>query len=350
MDVAIATMVFAASQGTSVLAPEYLVLAIMFLSLAIYAIFGGADFGAGVWEFTMSLQSDQRDRRLIADAIGPVWEANHVWLIFVLIILLNGFPPAFAALCQALWLPLLLAAMGIIFRGAGFVVRAYAVGADWLREIAGAIFALGSTCTPFFLGMGVGALSDGKLNLGPTGRFEGNHAHDWITPMSLYCGILAVGMCAYLASVFLTREAMVDDALLERWRGRALSTGIWIGILAVLGLVMCRLEAPELWQGIVRRGWPLVGLSIAAGVASLQMLRTGRYRFANATAATAVASILAAWGMGMFPMIVPPVLSIESAKAPAIVLWAMVICIAIGSSVLFPALWWLFRIFKHSPR
>ena len=328
--------------------PELIVLGIMFAALGLYAVLGGADFGAGVWEFTNVMQSDDREKKLIASAIGPVWEANHVWLIFVLIIILNGFPSAFAAISRALWVPLLLALAGIVFRGAGFIFRAYAVGAEWMRETAGAVFALASTCTPFFMGMSIGALSSGEMAISEDGNYTGNHLTDWITPLAIYSGILAVGMCAYLASVYLTREASLgdDEELLNRWRGRALSTGIWIGILAWLGLLMCWLEAPTLWNGLVRRGWPLILGSMMAGVGSLITLRKDQFRVANFLAALAVATVLLGWGFGQYPVLVPPAITIQSAKSPDVVLWAMSICILVGAVIMFPALAWLIWLFK----
>ena len=330
------------------MAPELIVLGITFAALGLYAVLGGADFGAGVWEFTTALQSEERERKLIAKAIGPVWEANHVWLIFVLIIILNGFPTAFAAISRALWMPMLLALAGIVFRGAGFIFRAYAVGADWLRASAGAVFALASTCTPFFMGMSIGALSSGEMAIAEDGSYAGNHLTDWITPLSIYSGILAVGMCAYLASVYLTREASMGDdpELLSLWRGRALSTGIWIGILAWLGLLMCWLEAPALWRGLTQRGWPLILTSMVAGVGSLFALRNNQYRLGNLMAATAVATVLLGWGLGQYPVLVPPSITIQSSKSPDVVLWAMAGCILVGAAIMFPALWWLFRLFK----
>lgn len=329
--------------------PELIILGIMFLALGFYAVLGGADFGAGIWEFTTCLEDDADDKKLIADAIGPVWEANHVWLIFVLIILFNGFPLAFAAICRALWLPLLLALMGIVFRGAGFIIRAYAVGADWLREVAGTFFAFASTSTPFFMGMSIGAIS-GELPITADGKYVGNQLTDWLTPMSLYSGILAVGMCSYLAAVYLTREASLQNnpTLLRTWRSRALAAGIWIGILAWLGLIMCKLETPALWTGLISRGWPLIVISMLAGGGSLMALRHHQFRIANLLAATAVATVLLGWGLGTYPKLAPPHITIESSKAPDVVLWAMAICILGGSTILFPALWWLMRLFKSA--
>lgn len=328
--------------------PEHIVLGIMFIALGLYAVLGGADFGAGVWEFTTALQSEPKEKKLIAQAIGPVWEANHVWLIFVLIIIMNGFPLAFATLGRVLWIPLLLALAGVVFRGAGFVFRAYAVGANWLGEIAGAFFAFASTFTPFFMGMAVGTLSSDDLNVAADGRYSGDYLNDWLSPMSVYSGILAVGMCAYLAAVYLTREAaQTDDTeLLKRWRGRALATGIWIGILAWLGLLMCRLEAPNLWIGLTQRGWPLILVSMVAGIGSLVALRRVQFQMATLLSATAVATVVLGWGLGQYPNLVGPNITIDSAKAPDVVLWAMTVCISIGAAIMFPAMWWLFKIFK----
>lgn len=336
-------------------APEFIVLAILLLSLSLYGVLGGADFGAGVWEFTTVLQSDPDDRRLIHRAIGPVWEANHVWLIFVLIIMFNGFPTAFAAVAKILWLPLLFALAGIVFRGAGYIFRAYAVGSNTLKVVWGAAFAFASTATPFFLGAAVGAVSSAEFAVTADGDFSGNYANDWLTPLSIYSGVLAVGMCAYLAAVYLTHEAQRNvnhipsqdkSALVFVWRSRALGTGIWIGILAWLGLIMCYLEAPTLWDGLRQRGWPLIAISFLAGTGSLAALRREEYRFANLMAAAAVAMVILGWGLGQYPYLVPPHITIHSSKSPPVVLWAMIATISVGAVFLFPALWWLMRLFK----
>ena len=329
--------------------PEHVVLGILATVLALYAVLGGADFGAGVWEFTTSLQSDPQDRKLIQRAIGPVWEANHVWLIFALIILFNGFPAAFGALSRALTVPMLLALLGIVFRGSGFIFRAYAIGSDSLREYAGTVFALASTATPFFLGASVGAISTGTLQFSPDGRFRGDYATDWLCPLSTYTGVMAVGMCAYLAAVYMTREASLHDpSRLTAWRGRALATGIWIGILAWLGLVMTWLEAGDLWNSLLSRAWPVILVSLITGTGSLFALKSQRFQFANLMAASAVGSVIYGWGLAQYPYFIRHDILIEKSMAPDFVLWAMAICILAGSVLLFPALWWLMVIFKTS--
>ena len=329
--------------------PEHIVLTILATALALYAVLGGADFGVGVWEFTTSLQSDPNDRRLIQRAIGPVWEANHVWLIFALIILFNGFPIAFGALSRALTVPLLLALLGIVFRGSGFIFRAYAVGSESLREWAGIVFALASTAAPFFLGASVGAISTGELQFSEDGRFVGSYATDWLGPLSIYTGVMAVGMCAYLAAVYMTREASLhDESLLKVWSGRALATGIWIGILAWLGLVMTWLEADALWKSLSQRAWPVILVSLITGIGSLFALKQERYRFANLMAASAVASVIYGWGLAQYPYFIRDDILIEQSMAPDFVLWAMATCILAGSVLLLPALWWLMAIYKST--
>ena len=187
--------------------PENILLIVVFLGLTVYALFGGADFGAGVWEVNTAMQASPKERKLLFSAIGPVWEANHVWLIFVLVAVFGAFPVAFAAICQALWLPLSLALVGIVFRGAGFALRTYSTGDERQQFAWEVVFAVGSTAAPFFLGACVGALASGKLELAADGRFEGNYLTGWLSPMALFTGFFVVVMCAFLAAVYLARGA-----------------------------------------------------------------------------------------------------------------------------------------------
>ena len=196
--------------------PDDLLLIVLLTALTLYAILGGADFGAGVWEFTTALQSSEKERQHIYKAIGPVWEANHVWLIFVLVILMNGFPVAFAALSRALWLPLLLALCGIVFRGAGYAFRSYTRGPQRERTMWEAVFAIASTATPLFLGASAGAIASGKLAITVSGEYEANYLTGWMSSLTVFTGFYSTGMCAYLSAVYLTREAHQanDDELI----------------------------------------------------------------------------------------------------------------------------------------
>lgn len=334
------------------MAPEVILLVILWLALTLYVLLGGADFGAGIWEVNLAFQASEKERSLLQRAIGPVWEANHVWLIFVLVLLFNAFPSAFAALSRALWLPLLLALVGIVFRGAAFAFRSYAVGAVRQQAGWGVAFALASTAAPFFLGAAVGAVASGNLAVTPRGGYAGNYLTDWLSPLALFNGFFTVGLCAYLAAVYLAREASQegDAELADLWRQRALATGVWMGVLAFAGLVFLATEAPLLWQGFQQRAWPLVVMSLVTGFFSLGALWRRHYSAAAAGVITTVAAVLGGWGIAQYPALVLPTITIAEAKAPNAVLWAMIGCIAVGALVLLPSLGWLFMIFKRVQR
>lgn len=327
---------------------ETAIAGIMMLAVTAYAILAGADFGAGIWEFNTALRAPRRERELLYHAIGPVWEANHVWLIFVLVGLWTAFPPAFAAISRALWIPLLLALVGIVFRGVGFAFRSYAAGAVRQQEVWGAVFALASIAAPFFLGAGAGAVASGRLAVRADGGYSGDFVTGWIGPMSLFSAVFGVGICAYLAAVYLTREAAMSRQkdLEETWRSRSLATGAWMGLLAAVGLILASSEVPALRQGFRDRAWPLVGVSVASGVGSLAMLVARRYTLAAAGAAGAVAAVVWGWGVAQYPALVPPAVTVENAKAPATVLRAMLWGIAGGAVLLVPSLGYLFYLFK----
>lgn len=334
------------------MAPESILLVVVFAALTIYALFGGADFGAGVWEVNTALQASPKERKLLYSAIGPVWEANHVWLIFVLVATFGAFPMAFAAICQALWLPLLLALGGIVFRGAGYALRSYSSD-DRRQQFAwDVVFAVGSTAAPFFLGASVGALASGKLMLTDDGRFDGNFLTGWLSPMAVFSGFFVVVMCTYLAAVFLAREAsnLADEELTRIWRQRAIATGIWMGLLSLAGVVYVASDAPQLWDGFRLRSWPLVAFAIIAGFLSLHSLIRERFRIAVVAAAAAVTAVIWGWAVAQYPLLVPPSITVEDAKAPANILWLLIATIALGSLLLVPALGYLFYLFKSGSR
>ncbi len=329
------------------MAPEALVLGVMLVGLILYALLGGADFGAGVWELGTAWKPERKERALIYRAIGPVWEANHVWLIFVIVLLFTAFPPAFAALCRALWVPLLLALVGIVFRGSAYAFRSYAVDARSRRRWEG-VFAFASTLTPLALGTSVGAIASGQLPVTAEGGFTGSVASDWISPFSLFCGAFGVATCAHLAAVYLAREAALegDPELTELCRRRAIGAAIAMGVLAAGGLLVMRAGAPRLWAGLVERGWPLVLLSAVGGVGSLAALWRRRYGWAVLGAGLAVASVIGGWAASQVPLLIAPTLSVEAAKAPDSVLRPLLWAVALGSLLLLPALAYLFVLFK----
>jgi cytochrome bd ubiquinol oxidase subunit II len=332
------------------LAAELLAAAVV-VGMTLYALLAGADFGAGIWQALAARSASPAEREQVHAAVGPVWEANHVWLIFVLVILHTAFPPALAALARALWLPLLLALAGIVMRGAGFAFRPREPALRRERRAWEGVFAGASVAAPFFLGCAVGAVAEGRLPVTAAGEFTG-HATSWASPFSLFAGLLAVALCAHLAAVYLARESAQwgPSDLAPLWRRRAIATSIVVGGLALAGIAVLALSAPALWRAFAARAPALVALSVAAGLATLLALARRRFTLAAGAAALAVASVL--WGgwVAQHPMLVPPALSLQAARAPDAVLSATVVVAVVGAVLTAPALLYLMRVFKTARR
>ena len=328
--------------------PEALLALTMLFAIVLYAVLGGADFGAGVWEFSTALRATKRQREHIYKAIGPVWEANHVWLIFVMVILMNGFPPAFAGISRALWFPLMFAVWGIIFRGAGYAFRSYARGGRTELSVWEALFAVGSTAAPWFLGAAAGAMASGNLEIAVDGSFAGSYWH-WMAVLPVFLGFYNVGLCSYLAAIYLTREAAVggQEDLVALWRTRSLVIGTIMGVLSAVGLAVLWWQAHQLASGLMVRAWWLVVASNAAGVGSLCALWLRRYSAAAMCAAVAVATVILGWGVAQYPALLPSVMTLEQAAAPDQIIWLMLGIIVTGSIMMLPALVYLFWLFKR---
>ncbi len=287
----------------------------------------------------------QRD--LIEHSLAPVWEANHVWLIFVLVVLWTGFPPAFAAIASTLYIPLTLAALGMIARGSAFAFRK-TVPALSLKRLFGAAFALSSFVTPFFLGAVVGGIASGRV---PPGIAAGEVLTSWLNPTSVMSGTLAVVTAAYLAAVYLTRDAERggERDLAEAFRRRALVAGVAAGVLSGAGLLVLRADSPDLFAHLTTgRALPCVAVSVAAGVVSLLLLWRRAYVAARPAAALAVAGLLWGWGLGQHPELLPG-LTIDEAAATDAVLSATLGALAVGALLLVPSLWWLYQTFQRAP-
>ena len=322
------------------------VLVVAWIGVTFYALLGGADFGAGFWDlFAGGDRRGWAQRELIEHSIGPVWEANHVWLIFVLVVLWTGFPPVFAAVMSTMIIPLTLAAFGVIMRGAAFAFRKV-VDALWLKRIFGASFAASSVLTPFFLGAVAGGVATGRV---PPGNARGDLITSWLNPTSLLGGTLAVGVCAYLAAVFLVRDAEREgnQQLVEQFRVRALGTGIALGVIALGGIFVLRADAPRLFEGLTTRALPLVVASAVFGLVSLVLLVRRQFVAVRVTAALAVVAIIWGWAAGQYPYMLEPDLTIEQAAAGRATLSAMLISLAVGSLLLVPSMTWLFVIFQR---
>jgi cytochrome d ubiquinol oxidase subunit II len=309
---------------------------ILFAGIVLYAVFGGADFGAGFWDLTAGGAERGRPRRgLIDRSIGPVWEANHVWLIFCLVVLWTAFPGAFAAIMSTLYIPLGLAALGIVLRGAGFAFRKVSVRTAEQR-VNGALFAASSVVTPFFFGTVAGAIASGRV---PSAG-EGDALTSWWNPTSVLGGALAVVVCAYLAAMFLTAEARARGAAdLESWfRQRAFVSAGAAGTLAFGGIFVLRADSPRLFDHLLGPGLPFVAVSALAGVASLVLVRRAATRAVRVLAVIAVAAVIAGWGVAQYPYLLGTHLRIATAAAPSATLWSVVVVFGAAAVLCVPSL------------
>jgi cytochrome bd ubiquinol oxidase subunit II len=322
------------------------VLVCLWVGLTAYAVFGGADFGGGIWDLLAGGTSrGARQRDLIEHSIAPVWEANHVWLIFVLVVLWTGFPPAFAAVASTLYIPLTLAAFGMIARGAAFAFRK-SVEPLGARRFFGALFAVSSTATPFFLGCVAGSVASGQV---PPGLAEGDVIASWVNPTSLLGGVLAVGSCAFLASVFLCDDARRgdDQVLTDQFRVRAVASAVVVGLVALAGLLVVRHDAPLLYDGLLGRAFPCLLLSALAGLSSLALLVRRHFVAARVSATLAVAGMTWGWALAQYPYMLVPGLTIEQAAADPVSLRALLVVLLVGSLLLVPALVYMYALFSR---
>jgi cytochrome bd ubiquinol oxidase subunit II len=327
--------------------PVDLTAIVLWLGLTAYAVFGGADFGAGFWDLAAGdTQRGASPRALIADAIGPVWEANHTWLIFDLVILWTAFPPAFAAIMSTLFVPLTLAALGIVLRGAAFAFRPVADGAA-ARRAANAVFAISSVVTPFFLGAAGGAIASGRV---PAGNAAGDPWTSWLNPTSVLVGLLAIATCAYLAAVFLVADARRQGRadLVAYFLRRATVAAVGAGALAVAGIGVLRVDAPILADELARRGWPLVVASGLFGTAALVLLSREAPRGTRVLAVAAVVSVVWGWGVAQYPDILPGSLSLAAAAAPTGSLGALLVIFVVAALVIAPSLALLYYLDQRS--
>jgi cytochrome bd ubiquinol oxidase subunit II len=318
------------------------VAAVLFACIVLYAVFGGADFGAGFWDLTAgSAAGGRRARGLIDQSLGPVWEANHVWLVFILVILWTGFPSAFAAVMSTLYVPLGLAALGIVLRGSAFAFRKVSVTVRSQR-VAGAAFAASSVITPFFLGTVAGGVASGRVPIGGNGDARSS----WLNPTSLLGGALAVVTCAFLAAVFLTAEARARRvADLERWfRQRAIGAAAVAGALAVAGIFVLHADAHHLFERLLGPGLPLVVVSAVSGLAALLLLDRVPPRPLRVLAVVAVATVVAGWGVAQYPYLLGTHLRIAAGAAPDATLWSVAVVFGVALVLVVPSLALLYRL------
>jgi cytochrome d ubiquinol oxidase subunit II len=316
--------------------------AILWVGATFYALFGGADFGGGFWDLIAGgPQRGERPRALIQRSLTPVWEANHVWLIFILVVLWTAFPPAFSAIMTTLYVPLTLAALGIVLRGSGFAFRKSLEGLQ-ARRAAGATFALSSVLTPFFMGAVVGAIASGNV----PAAGNGDAFSSWLEPLPLLSGAMFVATGAYLSAVFLVGDARrAGEAELERYFvRRALAAAGVAGLAAAFGLLELHAEARYIFDRLVDQGLPLVILSALCGVGLLAVLLRGGRRPLRPLAAGAVVAVIWGWGVAQFPYLLPTSLKISAAAAPAATLDVVFVVFAAAAVLVLPSLGLLYAL------
>lgn len=341
---------------------------VVVVALNAYVIFAGADFGGGVWDLLAWGPRKQQQRELVAHAIGPIWEANHVWLIVVVVVLFVCFPPAFAAFGTVLHLPLSLMLIGIVLRGSAFVFRAYSYGPRSEQRRWGQVFAISSLVTPIVLGMCVGAVASGRVGnaLADVGHgaagvlpslldatppaqmsFAAIYVAPWISPFTLAVGALTLALFSFLAATYLTIEATGQHELQEDFRRKAIGAAVVSMVVAAIALALGASSGGVLAR-LVGVGWsfPLLAISGMFAIAAVVALMKRRYQLARVAAGAWVTLVLWGWVMAQFPYIIPPSLTIDAAAAPRRVLVETLAVLGAGAVVLVPSLWYLIRVFK----
>jgi cytochrome d ubiquinol oxidase subunit II len=316
-------------------------LAFVLIGLALYVVLGGADFGAGIWQLTAGTGEDGiRIRDHAHESMAPVWEANHVWLVFVLTVFWTAYPTAFGSIASTLSVPLFIAAIGIIFRGAAYALRSGATSPAQARRID-TVFAVSSLLTPFALGTAAGAIAARRV---PVGNAAGHLLSSWTGPTSILIGTLSVATSAYMAAVFLSADAVRrgDAELARRFRMRALIAGTAAGALVLGGIAVVHRSAHPLYHGLVNgNALPALIVSALAGLTALALVYWRRFEPARYTAALAVAAIIAGWALAQQPVLLQG-LTIARAAAPHDTLVAITVAVLAGGAILFPSLALLF--------
>ncbi len=309
-----------------------------------YGILGGADFGGGIWDLVATGPRKEERRQRIAEAMGPVWEANHVWLVFVVVVFFSSFPGAWAAYATALATPLRLALVGIALRGVAFVFRSYVPERGPGKKRWGLVFGWASLLTPFVLGSSVGAISSGRLRIeGLDVRFV--EGPPWLDAVSIAMGLAAVSMCAHLAAVFLAVETRGE--LQEDFRKRGLATWLLVVVGAAVTLPFTYFEAPHLFHALTSvRLLPIVLMGCAGGLVGGFALSRRRYVAARLGVVVGVASLIVGWAAAQYPYLIYPDVTLAEAAAPEAMLRFLLLSLPFGLAIVIPSIVLLFRVFK----
>jgi cytochrome d ubiquinol oxidase subunit II len=310
---------------------------VLFIGIAAYALFGGADFGAGFWDLVAGgADKGKRPRAVVDHSIGPVWEANHVWLIFILVVLWTAFSEVFGSIMLTLFVPLSLAALGIVLRGSSFAFRKEVYRTSSRRNF-GAAFAISSVLVPFCMGAVAGAIASGRV---PAGGIAGDTWDSWINPTSILGGVLAVTVCAYLAAVYMVYDAkrFGDDGMVEYFRRRAIGAAVVAGAVAAVGIWVLYDDARYVFDGLTSRALPLVIVSAICGLGSIVLLVRENHRGARVLSAGAVVAVIGGWGVAQWPYMLPESLEVTQAAAPTATLTTVLVVFIVAAIVILPSL------------
>lgn len=333
------------------LSSTYAMAALLWLSLIAFAVLGGADFGAGLWDFFSFGAATEKERGALIRAIGPIWEANEIWLIFLITGLFTGFPLIFSTLSVALFIPFALALIGTVMRGAAFAYYSHFRRAALVRHGWGRTFSIFSVIAPFFFGVAAGTVATGRIHA-PGGVVVIVHDLDfitiWLTPFALACGVYAVAMCALLAAVYMVVEAnnTGDEELVAPFRRRAFIAYLITAFVGVMTAALAYFDAPYLWATLTSRALPLAFATVALGLVTVVLLWLRHYVLARIAVAGTVAGIFATWGLAQFPYLIPPDLTISNTASPPSVIGPLLVSTIIGMVLLLPSLWFLLTLFK----
>jgi cytochrome d ubiquinol oxidase subunit II len=323
---------------------------ILALSLNAYVLLGGADFGGGVWDMLATGPRRARQREVIAHAIGPIWEANHVWLILAIVLAFTCFSPVFARIMTVLHIPVSLMLVGIVLRGSAFTFRTYDDEHDAAQHRWGRLFSSASVLTPLLLGVCIGAVASGRVVAPTRGGFTERFVEPWLTPFAFGVGLLTLAVFAFLAAVYLTMETR-DPELVEDFRRRALGAGVAVFLASGVVLLLSLRASPLMSRGLTASSWALP-LHLATAVSAIAVFATlwsRRYRAARVLVGLQASCIFWGWVVSQYPYLVPPDLTIASAAAPEITLRLTLWALGLGTLVLAPSLVYLFRVFKRQP-
>lgn len=316
------------------------------VALNLYMLMGGADYGGGIWDLLASGPRARKQRDLIAKAIGPVWEANHVWLILAITVMFTAFPAAFSTITTFLHLPLLLMLIGVVFRGSAFAFRSYDPRSEHASATWGLVFSISSLLTPILLGITLGSIASGNL-VGSTRNFREAYVDPWLAPFPVSVGLFALSLFALLAAVYLTLET-TDRDLREDFRRRSLGAGAFVGLMALVVFLLAENGAPALREQMIRSSWtwPLQGFTALAAITAYVALWKRRYLLARVAVIVQASLILWGWAMAQFPNLIMPDVTIQASAAPGETLTLLAAALIAGVVVLLPSFVYLLRVFK----